>query len=250
MSVDYYQLLELPREASQLDVKQAYRRLAKQFHPDSNRTIRDHDRISHINAAYEVLGDPHKRRQYDVQLKYSSDSHRRGAGFGDDDTADHKRWQAAQRRATRTQSAQGSNRRRSSSGQNSDNQLQTWLTTVYHPIDRRLTEILGSLDGALDQLALDPFDDELMDEFLAYIESCRTHIDHAQHTFRSVPNPASVAAAASGLYYCLNQVGDALDEFERFTSCYNEHYIHTGQELFRISRQLHRESQDSLQNLV
>ncbi|MGB3614651.1 MAG: J domain-containing protein [Elainellaceae cyanobacterium] len=250
MSADYYQLLELHPEASQLDVKQAYRRLAKRFHPDSNRTIRDHDRISHINAAYEVLGDPHKRRQYDIQLRYSSDMDSRRASSRS--SADYGRRQGTQRRNTQTQSGSAAygSKRCPSPGQTSDAQLQTWLTAVYRPIDQQLSDILGSLDSALDQLALDPFDDELMDEFLNYIESCRLHLDRAQHIFRSVPNPANVAAAASGLYYCLNQVGDALDEFERFTSCYNEHYIHTGQELFRISRQLHRESQDALQNLV
>ncbi|MGF1514723.1 MAG: J domain-containing protein [Elainellaceae cyanobacterium] len=240
MSVNYYQILELHPEASQLDVKRAYRRLAKQFHPDSNRAVESHDRISHINAAYEVLGDPHKRRRYDVQLRYSGDGEVQ------------KQRQAAQKRAARSQTAYSEvkAKRRQSSGRDSDTQLQHWLTAVYRPIDHRLTDILSSLDSALDQLAADPFDDDLMAEFQDYIDTCRTHLDWAQHIFRSTPNPASVAATASGLYYCLNQVGDGLDEFERFTSCYSEHYIHTGRELFRISRQLHEETQDSLQNLV
>lgn len=242
MSANYYQVLEIHPEASQQDVKQAYRRLAKQFHPDSNRGIKGHDRISYINAAYEVLGDPYRRRQYDIQLRYTLE----------DAPAGHRRRDAANQRATRSQTAYSETRskRRRSAGQNSDVQLQTWLTVVYRPINHRLTDILDSLDSALDQLAADPFDDELMEEFQDYIDTCRTHLDWAQHIFRSTPNPASVAGIASGLYYCLNQVGDGLDEFERFTSCYNEHYIHTGQELFRISRQLHRETQESLQNLV
>ncbi len=241
MSVNYYQVLELHSEASQLDIKRAYRRLAKQFHPDSNRTIDSHDRISCINAAYEVLGDPIKRRRYDVQLRYSTE-----------DNPAEQRQQAAHRRAARSETAYSEVKasRRRSYGQNSDAQLQNWLTAVYRPIDKHLTDILGSLDGALDQLAADPFDDELMEEFQDYLDTCRTHLDWAQHMFRSTPNPKSVAATASGLYYCLNQVGDGLDEFERFTSCYNEHYIHTGRELFRISRQLHHETQETLQNLV
>lgn len=229
---NYYQLLELPPEASQHDIKLAYRRLAKQFHPDSNRTIGNHEHISRINAAYEVLGDPNKRRQYDVQLRYSDDSPRRA------------------RYTARRTAAPTPTKRRPSSGQTTDAQLHSWLKAVYRPVNKCLTVILGSLDSALDQLALDPFDDELMDEFVAYIESCRRDLEQAQGLFRSAPNPGSVAGTASGLYHCLNQVGDALDEFERFTSCYNEHYIHTGQELFRIARQLHRETQASLQNLV
>ncbi|MEO0406302.1 MAG: J domain-containing protein [Cyanobacteria bacterium P01_A01_bin.135] len=230
MATNYYQLLQLPLEASQQDIKQAYRRLAKQFHPDSNRTIGDHEHISRLNAAYEVLGDPSKRRQYDVQLRYSVEGQR------------------PPRRNSST--PQTGKPRRPSSGQTTDAQMKTWLKAVYGPVNRCLAAILGSLDSALDQLALDPFDDELMEEFVTYIEACRDDLDNAQRLFRSTPNPSSAAGTASGLYYCLNQVGDALDEFERFTSCYNEHYIHTGQELFRIARQLHRETQASLQNLV
>ncbi|NJN88643.1 MAG: J domain-containing protein, partial [Leptolyngbyaceae cyanobacterium SL_7_1] len=67
MTHSHYHTLEVSPHASQAEIKQAYRRLAKIFHPDSNTTITDHERIAGINAAYEVLSDPQQRAHYDRQ---------------------------------------------------------------------------------------------------------------------------------------------------------------------------------------
>ncbi|NEP54662.1 MAG: J domain-containing protein, partial [Moorea sp. SIO3C2] len=65
---NYYKTLELSETATQADIKRAYRRLAKQYHPDSRSQGKDdHEQIAQINAAYEVLGDPAERKRYDAQ---------------------------------------------------------------------------------------------------------------------------------------------------------------------------------------
>lgn len=63
MSKDYYQILGVPRTASQDEIKKAYRKLAHQHHPDKKSG--DEAKFKEVNEAYQVLSDPKKRTQYD-----------------------------------------------------------------------------------------------------------------------------------------------------------------------------------------
>ncbi len=64
---DYYEVLGINREADEVAIKQAYRRLAIKYHPDRNPGDRQAaERMKEINEAYAVLSDPRKRRQYDA----------------------------------------------------------------------------------------------------------------------------------------------------------------------------------------
>jgi molecular chaperone DnaJ len=65
MAQDYYDLLGVSRDASDADIKKAYRKLARQYHPDVNDSPDAADRFKHIGTAYEVLSDPQKRATYD-----------------------------------------------------------------------------------------------------------------------------------------------------------------------------------------
>jgi curved DNA-binding protein len=62
---DYYKVLALTRNATQEEVKRAYRKLARKFHPDVNRDPTAEARFKEIGEAYEVLSDPEKRAAYD-----------------------------------------------------------------------------------------------------------------------------------------------------------------------------------------
>jgi curved DNA-binding protein len=62
---DYYEVLGVPRDASTDDIRAAYRRLVRQYHPDVNKEEGAEDRFKEISEAYEVLRDPDKRERYD-----------------------------------------------------------------------------------------------------------------------------------------------------------------------------------------
>src|SRR5262249_56773229 len=63
---DYYATLGVPRDASPEDIKKAYRRLARELHPDVNPDERTQERFKEITQAYEVLSDAEKRQMYDL----------------------------------------------------------------------------------------------------------------------------------------------------------------------------------------
>lgn len=62
---DYYQVLGVPHDATEAAIRKAYRKLARQTHPDVSRAPDAKARFQDISEAYEVLGDPEKRRRYD-----------------------------------------------------------------------------------------------------------------------------------------------------------------------------------------
>ena len=98
---DFYQILGVPRDASQEDIQRAYRKLARTYHPDVNHDPGAEDRFKEISEAYDVLSDPQTRRRYDAF----------GPGFRqvpDDVTPDEWRRQRAGAGQTRGGSRGGS----------------------------------------------------------------------------------------------------------------------------------------------
>ncbi|HEY0572791.1 MAG TPA: J domain-containing protein [Pseudonocardia sp.] len=65
MARDYYEVLGVPRNASAEDLQQAYRKLARENHPDINRDPAAEERFKEVNEAYHVLNDPKQRARYD-----------------------------------------------------------------------------------------------------------------------------------------------------------------------------------------
>ena len=77
---DPYGLLGVSRGASEEDVRKAYRRLAREYHPDANPgDIKSEERFKEIQQAYEILSNPNKRREYDERSRPSSRKRRPGS---------------------------------------------------------------------------------------------------------------------------------------------------------------------------
>ncbi|HSB92402.1 MAG TPA: J domain-containing protein [Flavitalea sp.] len=90
--IDYYKILNLDKSASDADIKKAYRKLAREHHPDLNPNDKEaHKRFQQINEANEVLSDPEKRKKYDQygkdwkhaeQFEQARQQQGTGQGFG------------------------------------------------------------------------------------------------------------------------------------------------------------------------
>ncbi|MCA6571913.1 MAG: DnaJ domain-containing protein [Pseudanabaena sp. M158S2SP1A06QC] len=222
--VNHYKTLRISYNANPAEVKSAYRGLVKEFHPDCNHHLDNHDDIASINLAYEVLSNPQARAHYDRSLgiRHSPSSSSQGV----------KR--SPTKRETHL---------------NEDQKIDRWCKQVYEPIIDLLEGILDSLDEQIDALANDPYDDGLMEDFEDYIDECRGSYAKAQIFFRAIPNPASAAGIASYLYHCLNAISDGIEELNYFTLNYDDQHLHTGQELWRRAEEMRYYAQRAMQNL-
>ncbi len=92
--VNYYQVLNVSPKASNAEIKSAYRRLARKYHPDVNDDLETASReFAKIAEAYEILGNPQERANYDrliLKQKYSSSS--KNDSLFASENAHAKRW--------------------------------------------------------------------------------------------------------------------------------------------------------------
>ena len=80
---DYYAELGVSKDASEKDISRAYRKLAKQFHPDANQgNAQAEERFKEVSAAYDVLGDAEKRKEYDQVREMVASGVGGPGGFG------------------------------------------------------------------------------------------------------------------------------------------------------------------------
>jgi molecular chaperone DnaJ len=81
---DYYEVLGLSREASTEEIKKAYRKLARQYHPDVNKAPDAEDKFKEVKEAYDILSDPQKKSMYDQYGHAGTDPNAGGFGGGQD----------------------------------------------------------------------------------------------------------------------------------------------------------------------
>jgi molecular chaperone DnaJ len=226
--MNYYEILQVKIDASSIEIKQAYRKLVKEFHPDSHHENANHDRIITLNAAYEVLSNAKNRDIYDRKLRQklnNSVENRHNKNHHATSYYQHNRQQQKQDEFSQFR----------------------WLKEVYFPVFKLINTIISPLEMEIEELSADVFDDRLMLVFTNYLNTCHSQLEKARNILTSQPNPSIYAGIAANLYYGLNHIIDGIEELERFTQTYDDSYLHTGRELFNLAEEISQNASEMAQ---
>lgn len=216
MGQTHYQTLGLEPSATIEQIRSAYRNLAKVHHPDTGAEA-GHQQMILLNEAYEVLSEPERRSLYDRLLGLSAPT-----------LLKTPKIRVASEEEARI----------------------LWLKGVYHPVNIGINQIVKPFRRQLDALSYDPYDDELVGEFTAYLERSQQTFQKIRQVFASQRNPVGSALTAELLFHSLNQLGDALEELRYFTLNYNYQHLHVGQELLGIVADLRRQAAEAAEHLL
>jgi len=218
----YYQILGLNTDASPSDIKRAYRKIAKAQHPDlghqqktEEERVRSTEEMALINEAYSTLADKSKRASYDLYIGVT---------------------------IVLSQPFKFVKN-------NEDEVREIYLAKVFHPSRTSITRVLQKYNKELRELSLDPFDDELIENFQDYLNEVEAALSKASKLFSSRPVPSSLVPAVTIMRHCIAQASDGLEELNRFCKNYNYDHISMAENLFRIAHDLSRQALD-LTNIV
>ena len=209
---DFYKELGIPRNASQSEIKSAYRFLAKKYHPDTGGS---NDKFLEIQLAWETLNDPKKKLSYDQSLSIQEKS----------DGLISEKWSLEIKI-------------NSNSSNKKDSNIKDWIINTYEPLNRLITQVIKPLNQEIRKLSADPYDDELMQNFCEYISNSQKKIDKVSEIYKSKVIPSSIHSLGLDLYHCYSQVQDALDQLDRYTQGYVDNYLFDGKEMMQEAKRI------------
>jgi len=209
----YYQVLGLQPEVSSLEIKRAFRRLAKSHHPDVEYSEQSHSErtrateyMMSLNEAYETLIDKSKRAAYDYLIGANGRG-RPKLVFSDIDAGECR---------------------------------DAFLRHNFHPSRQSIVRVLKKYQKELSDLSQDIYDDQLVATFEKYVDEVEDTLRKGSQLLSSKETPRSLAAAVQMMRYSIAQAADGLEELRTFCLNYDYNHLHMADNLFREANDLAR----------
>jgi len=211
MEKNFYEELGLEKNATIREIKSSYRSLVKQHHPDAGG---EKERFLAIQNAWETLNDTIKKAEYD-RKNFSSTSY----------DSLNENWEEKFNSKKYNSSIK-------------DKEVETWITEIYMPINRLISQIIKPLNNEIKELSADPYDDQLMENFCSYINLSQKKVEKVEKIYNKKLVPKSTASLGLDLYHCFSQVKDALSELDRYTQGYVDDYLFDGKEMIKEAKRI------------
>ncbi len=205
---DYYEILGVAPDATEDDIRKAFRAKAKLQHPDTITGTKEG--MVALNEAYETLRDPRRRQTYNVKLARS-----------------------AARKGRMAPPARGV-------------AADVFLARIFGPSDREIARTLAQLDGALADLAYDPFDEAVVAIFGRRVEAAGHALAVAADRLHKTPWPSALAPALNLYGQGTRQLEDALADFEDFLGCFDTDLIVEGRAILAGAAEMLAEARATL----
>jgi len=212
MMKNFYRELGLEKNATRNQIKSAYRLLAKKYHPD---TGGNNEKFLALQLAWETLNDPQKKAIHDKSLSNTESYH-----------------------VSKTENWSSELKNKKNNSTNKDQHIKDWIKKIYNPINRFISQVIKPLNDEIKKLSADPYDDDLMDAFICYLNESRIKVEKASSIFKSQAVPSSISSVGLDLYHCFSQVQDALDELDRYTQGYVDDYLFDGKQMMKEAKRI------------
>lgn len=213
---NHYQILGIASNVSTAEIKRAYRKLAKQRHPDAKATVEEDAAIDAteemiaINEAYATLRDSVKRSEYDAKIGLKT--------------------------------IVGSMQKAAYTSMDEDQERAKFLQSTFHPMRSAITKLLSAYPRQLRELSADPYDEQLTADFESYVNKLEDALRYASDSFTKTPTPRSLVGAVQMMRYSIAQAADGLEELRFFCVNYDYNHLTMAENLFRISADLSKQA--------
>lgn len=214
---NHYQILGVKPHVSSEEIKRAYRELVKSRHPDfghANRTEDENasatEEMRQLNEAYETLMDVRRRKAYDIKIGVSVIFNM--ASLGDGGAEEDLR--------------------------------ETYLRQIFHPSRLAIYKILNLYDKQVKLLSQDPYDDDLIADFVCYADKIEETLRCASQSIVAARTPGSLEPAVLMFRHSIAQAVDGLEEIRRYCLNFDYNHLSLAESLFKIAKELSKESLD------